>query len=110
MGSWTQTLQEAEISIPIKLAGVLKSKMLDIAIKKKHLKAGLKGGDLVIDGALESDIKTEDSTWTLDPKTKTVTITLQKMNGMNWWGAVCKDDPKINAKKVQPENSKLSDL
>jgi hypothetical protein len=29
---------------------------------------------------------------------------------MEWWDSVCASDPKIDVKKVQPENSQLSDL
>jgi hypothetical protein len=37
-------------------------------------------------------------------------MTLAKQNDMTWWESVLKGDEKIDTQKVEPENSKLSDL
>jgi hypothetical protein len=64
-------------------------------------------------GDLPHAIDTEDSTWTLSTNsdgTKTVEIHLDKINKMEWWAHVVTEAPKIDVTKIQPENSKLSDL
>jgi hypothetical protein len=44
---WTQTLTEAEVSVPI--PGNLKSRDLIVELKKTHLKVAIKGQDPIID-------------------------------------------------------------
>ena len=39
-----------------------------------------------------------------------VVLTLAKVNKMSWWPCVIHGDPEINTRKVEPENSKLTDL
>jgi hypothetical protein len=54
-------------------------------------------------------IKPDDSFWTLEDN-REVRLTLTKSNQMNWWENVIRGDPRIDTKKVVPENSNLSDL
>lgn len=51
----------------------------------------------------------EESTWSLDDG-RVVVVNLEKVDKMAWWPCVVEGAPQINLKKVQPENSKLSDL
>jgi len=105
--NWGQTLQEIEIRIP--LGGAFKAKDLNVTIAKKHLKVGVKGQPLTIDGDFPKEVKVDESTWCLEDK-KTLLINLEKVNQMEWWNKLVTTDEEINTKKVQPENSKLSDL
>lgn len=104
---WTQTLQELSVTIP--LPENTRAKNLDVKMNKKHLKIGLKGKDLIVDDDLTNTIIVDDSFWTVEDGNRLV-LTLQKLNQMEWWDSVCREDPKINVQKVQPENSQLSDL
>jgi len=105
--NWGQTLEEVELRVP--LNGKYKPRDLVIDITKKHLKVGIKGKTLIIDDDLHKEIKLEESTWVLEDK-NCVLINLEKINKMEWWNRLVASDPEINTKKVQPENSKLSDL
>jgi len=41
---------------------------------------------------------------------KEISIRLEKRNQMEWWPHVVTSAPKLDVTKIQPENSKLSDL
>lgn len=107
---WGQTLEE--LTVYIYLPDNVTSKQLDVQMKSKHLKVGLKGQPPIIDGELHKKIKGEDSLWTLesDGPRRTLQLTLTKFDNMSWWNCVIEGDPKIDTQKVEPENSKLSDL
>ena len=111
---WTQTLSEVEVSMDIDAN--LRGKHLKIVIKKNKLFVAIKGkeSEPIIDGKLHDDVNVDDSTWTLDQTygkdTKTLTVILSKMKGMNWWNRVIVGDPTIDTSKIQPENSKLDSL
>mmetsp|Transcript_2287 Transcript_2287/g.3073 ORF Transcript_2287/g.3073 Transcript_2287/m.3073 type:complete len:332 (+) Transcript_2287:149-1144(+) len=104
---WTQTLSELNVTVPVPEG--TKSRQILVDIKKKKLTVGLKGQPPIVEGELHKAIKLDDSFWTLEDN-KEVAINLQKENGMEWWKCVIVGDPEINTQKVQPENSKLSDL
>ena len=57
---------------------LFQAKDLVIQIEKKHLKVGIKGKPLIIDGDLNKDIKLEESTWVLEDK-NCVLINLEKV-------------------------------
>lgn len=108
---WTQTLNEAEVSIPI--PGNLKSRDLVVDLKKSHIKVSVKGQTPIIDGDTPFPLNTDDSTWTLSTtpdKTKEIVLTIAKSAGSNWWPHMTTDAPKIDVTKIVPENSKLGDL
>jgi len=106
--SWTQTLGEVEIRIPL-TGGKYRARDLVVELKKATIKVGLKNATPIIDGPLFADIKIEDSTWVLNDGSECV-VTLEKINKMEWWSRLVKTDPEINTRKINPENSKLSDL
>ncbi|KAG8219762.1 nuclear movement protein nudC [Butyriboletus roseoflavus] len=105
--TWRQELGEVDIVVPVPKP--TRAKDLAITIQKKKLSVGLKGKDNILDGELCKEIKVEDSTWTLEDQ-QSILIHLEKVNEQQWWENVLTHHPKIDTRKIQPENSKLSDL
>jgi len=104
---WTQELAEVDITVPVPKG--TRGRDLVVVIQKKKLSVGLKGQDKILDGELCQEIKMEDSTWTLEDN-ESVLIHLEKINQQQWWENVLTHHPKIDTRKIEPGNSKLSDL
>lgn len=109
--TWTQTLEEAHIYIPV--AKEIKAKELNIKYDAFKVYVGLKGQTPIIDGEWPERIKSDESLWTLEEATggKFIHLALFKwQNQMHWWDCAVKGDPKIDTTKIDPEPSNLSDL
>lgn len=123
--TWRQDLGDVDMVVPVPKG--TRAKDLVIVMAKKKLSVGLKGKDKILDGELCHEIKLEDSTWTVgeclerefisalsDVLTvedqEAVHIHLEKVNQQQWWANIITHHPKIDVRKIQPENSKLSDL
>ncbi|KAJ6764793.1 NUCLEAR MOVEMENT PROTEIN NUDC [Salix koriyanagi] len=63
----------------------------------------------IIEGELYKPVKVDDCYWSIEDQ-NTISILLTKHDQMDWWESLVKGDPKIDTQKVEPENSKLSDL
>ncbi|XP_022737786.1 protein BOBBER 1-like [Durio zibethinus] len=105
--SWIQTLQEVTVNVPVPSG--TRSRFVVCEIKKNHLKVGLKGQPHVIDGELFQSVKPDDCYWSIEDNCS-IAILLTKHNQMEWWKSLVKGDAEIDTQKVEPENSKLSDL
>jgi len=110
--TWTQTLSEVNINTPLPQG--TRGRDLSVIITKTSLKIALKKSlpNYIVNSKLTKPINVDETLWTVEDS-NTLNITLTKINTMEWWDSVCVDDPeeyKIDIKKIQPENSSLSDL
>jgi CS domain/N-terminal conserved domain of Nudc. len=107
--TWTQTLSEVSVSIPVPFG--TRGRDLNVVMTKQRLSVGLRStpDTWIVNGPLCKSIICDDSFWTVEDNSQLV-MTLQKSNQMEWWDCLCQGDPKINVQEIQPENSSLSDL
>jgi len=100
--------------VNIYLPNGIKAKDLIVDIKKKHLKVAYKNkpNEPIIDGPLHKEIKIEDTIWAINDEDgkRVLQINFEKVDQMGWWKTIIQGDEEIDTQKVEPENSKLSDL
>ncbi|CAL6270554.1 unnamed protein product [Bathycoccus prasinos] len=107
---WSQTLQEVDVRLPVPVG--TRAKDIVCEFTATTFKFGLKSERALRipeKSKLCESIKPDDSFWTLEDNCE-VRLTLTKSNQMSWWENVIKGDPRIDTKKVVPENSNLADL
>jgi len=105
--TWKQELGEIDVTIPVPKGS--RARDLSVVIQKKKISVGLKGKDPIMSGELCKDVKVEESTWSIEDQALVI-VHLEKANQMQWWENVLTHHPKIDTRKIQPGNSKLSDL
>ncbi|KAL7419221.1 hypothetical protein Q5752_006058 [Cryptotrichosporon argae] len=108
---WEQELKTVTVIVPLP-AGT-RSRDLTVVMDRKKLNVQVKGAsEPILDGELFDEIAKDDSSWTLE--NAVLTFELEKasarVNSARWWPHVLTHHPKIDTTKIQPENSKLSDL
>jgi hypothetical protein len=135
--SWTQTL--GEVTLLVSVPAALRAKDVTVEIARNRIKVGLRGAAPILDAQLHKRVKPDDCSWTLEAADsaasaaaaaaagagagagagvgaaaaaggRTLMISLQKDNAMEWWSCVAAGEPEIDVAKVEPENSKLGDL
>lgn len=106
---WMQTLDDLEVRVAVPPG--TKSKQVDVSFTKTKFSLSVKNGDdsVEVSGDFHAPIAPDDCYWTLEDNAY-VSVFLQKLKGMEWWPNVLVGDPKIDTKKVLPENSRLDDL
>ncbi|KAI9638231.1 HSP20-like chaperone [Dioszegia hungarica] len=108
---WSQDLQVVSVAVPLPKG--TRAKDLNVVMQRRKLKVQLKSSaDPIMDGDLFNDIAVDDSSWTVQDDV--LNIELEKLSAHikshQWWPHVLTNAPKINTQKIQPENSKLSEL
>jgi len=103
-----------EVTVYVTLPPNTAAKQLDVklGIKSMHIKLKTKPDEPILMGEWFNKIHTDEALWSIerDGGKAILQITFEKHEGQNWWNCVLKGDIEIDTQKVEPENSKLSDL
>lgn len=106
--SWTQTLSDVTIVAGVPAGTTAKAVQCDIA--ERRIALGVAGADKILDAPLGGAVNVDECMWNLDRSDGTVTVHLDKKDSRGWWKCVVEGEPELDVSKVEPDNSKLSDL
>eukprot|EP01116_Phalansterium_solitarium_P014855 TRINITY_DN32729_c0_g1_i1.p1 TRINITY_DN32729_c0_g1~~TRINITY_DN32729_c0_g1_i1.p1 ORF type:complete len:453 (-),score=135.31 TRINITY_DN32729_c0_g1_i1:84-1322(-) len=95
---WTQT--DKDVTVTAKFPDGLKVKDIVCDIQPRHLRLGVKGQPLFLDGPLSQPIILEESTWTKDGNYVEITLT-KGIASAKWWPAVVVGQPTIDVSKIE---------
>ena len=88
--------------------------MIDVKMAINNFTVSLKSkpNEPIVDGKWYKKINPGESFWNIekDGDKATLNVTIEKFEGQNWWKSLLQGDIEIDTQKVEPENSKLSDL
>lgn len=82
-------------------------------IGDKYISLGLKDKgpeERILEGELFGEVRADECLWQVDKEDGTISVHLDKVDRMRWWSCVVVGEPEIDIGKVDPGNSKLSDL
>jgi len=125
--TWAQKLMDVDVEVPVPKG--TRARDVVVVIGRKNLSVGLKNQEPIMSGELCREVKIEDSTWTIGLYLPSSSITersdsfdetpedqervcvhLEKIERQKWWENVLTHHPTIDVTKIEPDNSKLSDL
>eukprot|EP00177_Eucheuma_denticulatum_P005412 GFKZ01009843.1.p1 GENE.GFKZ01009843.1~~GFKZ01009843.1.p1 ORF type:complete len:186 (+),score=33.10 GFKZ01009843.1:1157-1714(+) len=106
--TWSQTLSELTVVLNVPAGTTGKDMVVKITDSELFVKVG--NNEAMVNGRFHNKVKADESFWQLDRADGTVTVSLEKVDGMNWWECVLQGDEEIDVSKVQPGNSKLEEL
>ncbi|RXK39739.1 hypothetical protein M231_02932 [Tremella mesenterica] len=103
--SWSQEL--GIVTVTVSLPKGTRGRDVNVVLEKRRLKVQLKSApEPILDGELFNDISKDDSSWTI----RQIIRGDAHLHTPQWWPHVLTHHPKIDTTKIQPDNSKLSDL
>lgn len=106
--TWTQTLSEVTVTVPIPEGTI--PKQVSCTISDKSVDAKLSDGTVLLSGQFHSEIRSDDSFWQIDRAENAIVFHIEKRDSMNWWASVIDGHEAIDLSSIDPGNSRLDDL